>query len=171
VTDQLPDVAAFEALFASHGARMKSVACNMLGNRTDAEDAVQEAFLKAFRHRRSFRRGAQLWTWVFRILLNTCYDMGRRRAVRGTEEAIDEATPLPVPRSDHAIRFQLRRALADLSPIYREVFLLCEVEGYTHREAGEILDIPEGTSKGRLFEARRRLQETLRDSNLSRVTS
>jgi RNA polymerase sigma-70 factor, ECF subfamily len=171
VTDQLPDVAAFEALFASHGARMKSVAWNMLGNRTDAEDAVQEAFLKAFRHRRSFRRGAQLWTWVFRILLNTCYDMGRRRAVRGTEEAIDEATPLPVPRSDQAIRFQLRRALADLSPIYREVFLLCEVEGYTHREAGEILDIPEGTSKGRLFEARRRLQETLRDSNLSRVTS
>ena len=60
MTDQLPDVAAFEALFASHGARMKSVACNILGNRTDAEDAVQEAFLKAFRHRHSFRRGAQL---------------------------------------------------------------------------------------------------------------
>ena len=171
MTDQLPDVAAFEALFASHGARMKSVAYNMLGNRTDAEDAVQEAFLKAFRHRHSFRRGAQLWTWVFRILLNTCYDMGRRRAVRGTEEPIDEATPPLMARSDHATRFQLRRALADLSPIYREVFLLCEVEGYTHREAGEILDIPEGTSKGRLFEARRRLQEALRGPNLSRVTS
>ena len=171
MTDQLPDVAAFEALFASHGARMKSVAYNMLGNRPDAEDAVQEAFLKAFRHRHSFRRGAQLWTWLFRILLNTCYDMGRRRAVRGTEEVVDEATPLPVARSDHATRFQLRRALADLSPIYREVFVLCEVEGYTHREAGEILDIPEGTSKGRLFEARRQLQEALRGPNISRVTS
>jgi RNA polymerase sigma-70 factor (ECF subfamily) len=171
VTDQLPDVAAFEALFASHGARMKSVACNMLGNRIDAEDAVQEAFLKAFRQRHSFRRGAQLWTWVFRILLNTCYDMGRRRTVRGIEEAIDEATPLPAAHTDHAIRFQLRRALAGLSPIYREVFLLCEVEGYTHREAGEILDIPEGTSKGRLFEARRQLQLALRGSSISKVTS
>ena len=171
MTDQLPDVAAFEALFASHGARMKSVACNMLGNRIDAEDAVQEAFLKAFRHRRSFRRGAQLWTWVFRILLNTCYDMGRRRAVRGIEQVIDEATPLHSAHTDQATRFQLRRALAELSPIYREVFLLCEVEGYTHREAGEILDIPEGTSKGRLFEARRRLQLALRGPNISRVTS
>jgi RNA polymerase sigma-70 factor (ECF subfamily) len=171
VTDQLPDVAAFEALFASHGARMKSVACNMLGNRIDAEDAVQEAFLKAFRHRHSFRRGAQLWTWVFRILLNTCYDMGRRRAVRGTEEVIDEATPLPMAYSDHATRLQLRRALAGLGPIYREVFLLCEVEGYTHREASEILDIPEGTSKGRLFEARRQLQLALRGPKASRVTS
>jgi RNA polymerase sigma-70 factor (ECF subfamily) len=48
-----------------------------------------------------------------------------------------------------------------LAPIYREVFLLCEVEGYTHREVGAILDIPEGTSKARLFEARRQLREVI----------
>lgn len=163
MTDQpLPDVDAFEALFVTHGARMKSVAFNMLGSRADAEDAVQEAFLKAFRNRETFRAGAQLWTWVFRILLNTCYDAGRRRAVRIGEAPMDEAAPLPAGGRDLALQLSLRRALDALSPIYRDVFLLCEVEGYTHKETADILDIPEGTSKGRLFEARRQLKESLR---------
>ena len=76
------DLAAFEALFHSHGPRMKSLAYNMLGNIADAEDAVQEAFLRAYRNRGSFREGATLFTWVCRILINTCHDAGRRRAVR-----------------------------------------------------------------------------------------
>jgi RNA polymerase sigma-70 factor (ECF subfamily) len=54
------------------------------------------------------------------------------------------------------------RALDELAPIYREVFVLCEVEGHTHREVATILEIPEGTSKGRLFEARQRLKTRLR---------
>jgi RNA polymerase sigma-70 factor (ECF subfamily) len=164
VTDQpLPDIAAFEALFLTHGARMKSVAFNLLGSRPDAEDAVQETFLKAYRQRQTFRSDAQLWTWVFRILLNTCYDAGRRRSVRGTETPVDDpGVEPPVEHRDQALRVGLRRALAGLGPIYRDVFLLCEVEGYTHREAAAILDIPEGTSKGRLFEARRQLQAALR---------
>jgi RNA polymerase sigma-70 factor (ECF subfamily) len=158
------DFAAFEALFASHGPRMKSLALNMLGNRSDAEDAVQDAFLRAYRSRQTFRSDAALWTWVYRILLNACYDIGRRRATRSGEESLD-ADPsfdVPSPRKDHPLRIALQRALDDLSPIYREVFLLCEVEGHTHREVAQILDIPEGTSKGRLFEARRQLKERLR---------
>lgn len=158
------DVAALEALYTSHGARMKSLALNMLKNRSDAEDAVQEAFLKAYRHRQTFRSDAALWTWVYRILLNTCYDVGRRRASRTGEQPLDAdpAFDLPAPRADHPLRVALQRALDTLSPMYRDVFLLCEVEGYTHREVAAILEIPEGTSKGRLFEARRQLKETLR---------
>jgi RNA polymerase sigma-70 factor (ECF subfamily) len=163
LTEHPADLGAFEALFASHGPRMKSLALNMLGNRSDAEDAVQEAFLRAYRSRSSFRQDASLWTWVYRILLNTCRDIGRKRSIR-LEAPLDAdpAFDVPVHGTDHPLRLALKRALNELAPIYREVFVLCEVEGHTHREVAEILEIPEGTSKGRLFEARQRLKARLR---------
>jgi RNA polymerase sigma-70 factor (ECF subfamily) len=163
LTQHPVDLAAFEALYASHGPRMKSLALNMLGNRSDAEDAVQEAFLRAYRSRESFRRDAALWTWFYRILLNTCRDIGRKR-VSHAEAPLDAEVPIdpPAPHVDHPMRLALKRALDELSPIYREVFVLCEVEGHTHREVADILEIPEGTSKGRLFEARQRLKSRLR---------
>jgi RNA polymerase sigma-70 factor (ECF subfamily) len=159
------DLAAFEALFTSHGPRMKSLALNLLGNVPDAEDAVQEAFLRAYRNRDNFREGATLFTWVCRILINTCYDAGRRRAVRKNHAPLDDDGPGEQPRSpsgDHPLRLTLERAIGELAPIYRDVFLLCEVEGYTHREVAAILEIPDGTSKARLFEARRQLRNALR---------
>ena len=163
-TDRVPiDLAAFEALYESHGARMKSLALNLLGNRSDAEDAVQEAFLRAYKNRHAFRSDAALWTWVYRILLNACHDIGRGRVSRRDKQTVDAdvAAGLPSPAGDNPMRLTLQRAVDDLAPIYRDVFLLCEVEGYTHREVAGILEIPEGTSKGRLFEARRQLKQTL----------
>lgn len=142
---------------------MKSLALNMLGNRTDAEDAVQEAFLRAYRGRDAFRSDAALWTWVYRILLNACHDIGRRRGARRGEEALDDAAPeLEATGSNHPLRLTIERAVAALAPIYRDVFLLCEVEGHSHREVAEILQIAEGTSKARLFEAKRRLRTAVR---------
>jgi RNA polymerase sigma-70 factor (ECF subfamily) len=157
------DLGAFEALYVSHGARMKSLALNVLGNRSDAEDAVQETFLRAYKNRHSFRSDAALWTWVYRILLNACHDIGRSRAARRDSQMVDAdvAMNLPTPAGDNPMRLTLQRAVDGLPPIYRDVFLLCEVEGYTHREVADILEIPEGTSKGRLFEARRQLKRTL----------
>ena len=165
-----PDLPAFEALFTSHGARMKSLAFNMLGNVADAEDAVQEAFLRAYRARGEFRQGAALYTWVTRILLNTCYDVGRRRASRKGDMTMDGEIPVNVPAAastDHPLRLTLERAIRQLSPIYRDVFVLCEVEGFTHREVAEVLGIPEGTSKARLFEARRQLRSTIRGPEIA----
>jgi RNA polymerase sigma-70 factor (ECF subfamily) len=157
------ELAAFEALYESHGARMKSLALNVLGNRSDAEDAVQETFLRAYKNRHSFRSDAALWTWVYRILLNACHDIGRSRAARRDNQMVDAnvAVDMPCPAGDNPMRLTLQRAVEGLAPIYRDVFLLCEVEGYTHREVAGILEIPEGTSKGRLFEARRQLKLTL----------
>ena len=157
------DLAAFEALYESHGARMKSLALNVLGNRSDAEDAVQEAFLRAYKNRHAFRSDAALWTWMYRILLNACHDIGRGRATRRDNQMVDAAAAvdLPSPTRDCPMRLTLERAVGGLAPIYRDVFLLCEVEGYTHREVADILEIPEGTSKGRLFEARRQLKNAL----------
>ena len=138
---------------------MKSVAFNLLGNRADAEDAVQEAFCRAYRNRTLFRGQSSLWTWVYRILLNTCHDMARRRSIRGAQSTDDSGYAEPMADvPDTVVGFSLRRAMAGLSPIYRDVFLLCDVEGHTHREVAEILEIAEGTSKARLSEARRQLR-------------
>jgi RNA polymerase sigma-70 factor (ECF subfamily) len=164
------DLADFETLYESHGPRMKSLAFNMLGNVSDAEDAVQEAFLRAYRRRQSFRGEAGLWTWFYRILLNTCHDIGRQRVARPSHEALvpeTESSYPPSPAGDHPMRLALQRALAGLSSPYRDVFLLYEVEGYKHREIADMLEIPEGTSKHRLFEAKRQLKAAMRGAPLA----
>jgi RNA polymerase sigma-70 factor (ECF subfamily) len=159
------DLSTFEELYRSHGARMKSVACNILGNAADAEDAVQEAFLRVYRGMGAFKGTARLSTWMFRILVNACHDIGRQRRRRrdetelGPEEQLPASTSLAV--GDAPLRIALEKAMARLRPRHRDVFLLFEVEGFLHREIAEILDIAEGTSKALLFEAKRELQSAL----------
>jgi RNA polymerase sigma-70 factor (ECF subfamily) len=107
-------------------------------------------------------------TWVFRILVNTCTDTQRGRQ-RQTEELPEN---LSARESNVPLRIALERALGRLSEKHRAVFLLAEVEGFTHSEIASILDIPLGTSKGWLFEARRELQRLLSatgDSGLRRI--
>jgi len=162
---RLEDVVAFRDLFDSHGDRMKSLAYNLLGNESDAEDAVQEAFLKAYRSASGFRGRSAFSTWVYRILVNACHDMRRKR--RRKEEPL-EAEPEAVERHArsagsprHQLRLDLEKALARLVPLQKTVFVLYEVEGFRHGEIGEMLEIPEGTSKNLLFRAKRELQEIL----------
>src|SRR5437899_1115923 len=72
------NLAAFERLYQAHGSRMKSIAFNLLHNTSDAEDAVQEAFLKIYRGVGEFRADASFSTWIYRILVNACYDLARK---------------------------------------------------------------------------------------------
>jgi RNA polymerase sigma-70 factor (ECF subfamily) len=158
------DLSAFEELFRSHGARMKSVAFNILGNTSDAEDAVQEAFLRVYRGLGAFKGQARLGTWIFRILVNACHDIGRQRRRRRDETELpgeDQLGAGTTAAGDAALRLSLEKAVARLRPRQRDVFLLFEVEGFLHREIAEILEIPEGTSKALLFEARRELRSAL----------
>ena len=152
----------FEELYAAHGARLKSIACNILGSRADAEDAVQEAFLKAFRSWNAFKGDAAPFTWLYRILVNACMDQGRRRQRRREEQEPDEPRARPDASRDHPLRLALDEALRRLGPRHRAVFVLAEVEGFTHREIGEFLGIAEGTSKHDLFTARNELRRLLR---------
>ncbi|MCA1580658.1 MAG: RNA polymerase sigma factor [Acidobacteria bacterium] len=160
------DVAAFERLYELHGARMKSIARNLLGHETDAEDAVQEAFLKIYRGAASFRGSAALSTWIYRILVNTCYDLLRRRK-RHPEDPIEapsgagDGSALPAPAGDHPLRMAIEQSLSKLAPRQRTVFLLSAVEGFSHREIAGVLDVSEGASRTLLFEAKRRLQDLL----------
>jgi RNA polymerase sigma-70 factor (ECF subfamily) len=158
----------FERLYRTHGARMKSIAWNMLRNHQDAEDAVQDTFLKVQRSIHTYNGRSSFSTWVYRILVNTCTDTQRSRQ-RQTEELPENLT---ARESNVPLRIALRRALGRLSEKHRAVFLLAEVEGFTHSEIASILDIPLGTSKGWLFEARRELQRLLctgGDSALRRI--
>jgi len=143
---------------------MKSIALNLLGNVSDAEDAVQDAFLKIYRGLQSFRGQSTLSTWIYRIAVNSCYDLGRRRrpgVVSLDDEASDTARHTVSRLSDHPLRMALEQALARLNARDRAVFVLFEVEGFRHAEIAEILGIPEGTSKSALFEAKRELQRRL----------
>lgn len=164
--DQLADgckrgnLRAFERLYEIHASRMKSIAFHMLGTQADAEDAVQETFLKVYRSVGSFEGQSSLGTWIYRILLNTCYDQGRKR------QRLKEAGPPPevASRSDVPLRIALERAIERLNERHRTVFLLFEVEGLKHSEIATILEVPEGTSRTWLFEAKRELKRTLMES-------
>ena len=152
---------AFERLYETHGGRMKSVALNLLGNAADAEDAVQEAFLKVYRGAAGFRGGSSVSTWIYRILVNSCYDLMRKSRRRPESPLPSEIALAPAAENDHPLRLSIEVALRRLDPRERAAFLLCEVEGFTHREAGEILDVKENTSRTLLFRAKRRLQREL----------
>ena len=143
-----------------YAGRMKSIALQMLGDRLDAEDAVQDAFLKVYRGVAAIQLESGLAPWIYRILLNCCYDMGRKRRRQAetqmeTEPAIPNNLPLQVA---------LRHALARIHPQHRLVFWLFEVEGLRHSEVAATLEIPEGTSRKWLFEAKRELQRLLREA-------
>ncbi len=152
-------VAALEELYHAHGARLKSVAYHIIGNRQDAEDAVQETFLKLHRALPGFQGQSNIGTWLCRIVINVCYDIARRRR-RETEAPPESAGPHP----QIALRVALRDALGRIHPKHRMVFLLFEVEGLRHSEIAAILEVPEGTSKAWLFEAKKELKRLLTEA-------
>jgi RNA polymerase sigma-70 factor (ECF subfamily) len=159
------DLRAYERLYSLHGTRMKNLARNLLGNASDAEDAVQDTFLKVQRSIVSFRGQSSFVTWTFRILINTCYD-ARRSRMRKKEVANDDSaeTPRPEPRAPGAhpsLRMALERALAELTQHQRNVFLLYEVEGFRHAEIAGMLGVTETASKNTLFQAKKNLRQML----------
>jgi RNA polymerase sigma-70 factor, ECF subfamily len=162
---QSGDLRAFESLYRLHGSRMKSVARNLLGTTADAEDAVQDTFLKIQRSMASFRGQSSFATWSFRILINTCYDIRRSRTRKKeiAHEEPDQATrPEPrAPAAHPSLRIALERALAQLTRHQRDVFLLYEVEGLRHSEIASVLEISETASKNTLFQAKKTLRQML----------
>ena len=140
-------------------------------NQNDAEDLVQETYLKAFRSYASFAPGTNFRGWIFQILRNTflgsCVKLERRMTIAvDSEEDLPatSATPesLLIGRSDIDA---VRCAIEQLPIIFREVILLCDVEGASYREIAEILSIPIGTVMSRLARARKMVRESLRSTH------
>ena len=155
------DTGVFEEIYRTHGDRMKSIAYNHLGNVSDAEDAVQETFLKVARAASTYNGESAFGTWLYRVLINTCYDALRRRQRRIQEAPIDNVitTERATNSVDDAKRMTLRKMLNDLPEQRRSVFLLFEVEGLSHAEIAQTLNITEGNSKWILFATKKQLQE------------
>jgi RNA polymerase sigma-70 factor, ECF subfamily len=160
------DLGAYERLYKAQGSRMRNLARNLLGTQSDAEDAVQETFMKVQRSIASFRGQSSFVTWTFRILVNTCHDLRRSRMRRKehSQEEPEESALRPEPRAPGAhpaLRMALDRAIAKLTQHQRDVFLLYEVEGFRHAEIAGMLEISETASKNTLFQAKRNLRVML----------
>ncbi len=156
------DPLVFEDIYRRFGGRLKSIAFNHLGNPSDAEDAVQETLLKAHRSASSYNGAAAFSTWLHRILINTGYDLLRKRKRRPEESPIDDA-PAAIGQAAIAVddtkRITLRRLIDKLPEQRRTVFTLFEIEGLSHSEIGAILNITEGNSKWILFATKKDLQK------------
>ena len=157
---------AFRVLYRRHTPRLFQFVLRLLGGaESDAEDVVQETWIRATQGLERFRWESSLGTWLTGIALNCCRDFWRRTGreiVQGPEDVASQAEP---PRMRHDERIDLERAIALLPTGYRAVFLLHDLEGLTHAEIAERFEITQGTSKSQLFAARRALRRLLGHSN------
>lgn len=153
----------FEEIYRRFGDRMKSIAYNHLGTISDAEDAVQETFIKVHRAAATYTGEASFSTWIYRILVNTCYDLLRKRKRRGEEEPIEDLQRT-ASAVDDLKRIALRRLLDRLPEQRRTVFTLFEIEGLSHAEIATILNITEANSKWILFSTKKELQKQWKES-------
>jgi RNA polymerase sigma-70 factor (ECF subfamily) len=162
---QAGDVDAFAQLYALHSSRIFSLAARMAGSPESGEDLLQEIFLQAYRKIGGFKGDAAIGTWLYRLALNHCLDFVRSRQARTdkTTDSIDgDNRPSLVARAEStAERIDLERAMQQLPPGCREVFVLHDVEGYEHKEIAAMLGIAEGTSKSQVFKARSKLRALL----------
>lgn len=160
--------ARFEQTALPHLDAAYTLARHLLRNEQDAEDAVQEAFLRAIRHFDGYR-GGDMRAWVLTIVRRSCYTWLRRhRAERETTEFDETIHQAPAAAEDPeaqalhgALREALAQAIAELPVEFREVVVLRDVQGLTYGEIAEVVGIPIGTVMSRLSRARQRLQRAL----------
>ena len=169
------DDTAFEAIVRAHGGRLLAVARRFLGNDQDAQDAVQDAFIRAYKAIHTFESRAQLYTWLHRILVNTALMKLRERRRRPTE-SIEDLLPAYVSNGHQAVASRdwsdavlerketaaiVREAIAMLPDQYREVLVLRDIEEKDTAEAAEILGTTSNVVKVRLHRARQALRTLL----------
>jgi RNA polymerase sigma-70 factor (ECF subfamily) len=172
------DQGAFELLMRRYNGRLFRVARAILRDDSDAEDALQDAYLDAYRHMSGFRGGAQLGTWLTRIVVNRALMRLRKHkrdrvvvpfdARRGggsenpeAEVADDKAESPPDATLRAEVRRILERRIDELPVAFRTVFVMREIEDLTVQETAECLSIPAATVRTRLFRARSLLREAL----------
>jgi RNA polymerase sigma-70 factor (ECF subfamily) len=161
------DPSAERALYDAHVDRLYRVVYRYVGEADVAEDCVQETFIRAFERIGDFRGESALGTWLGAIAVSSALNaLRKRKRASGREAEWEEAEAIPAPRVsavDPDLRTRLHEEIDRLPEGYRMVFLLHDVEGYTHEEIGRMLGVQSGTSKAQLFRARARLRARLAD--------
>jgi RNA polymerase sigma-70 factor (ECF subfamily) len=177
---QAGDTRAFDALVTKYRNRIYSMAYHIIQNETEAWDISQEAFIKAWRAMGSFKSDATFYTWLYRITHNVCYDWMRKKKFESDGEFDDsekehrvaagaEAVPRGAPRPDQAmknaeLKVQIDWAISQLSADHRQIILLKEMDGLSYQEIADVMKCSLGTVMSRLFYARKKLQELLKET-------
>ncbi|WP_443056395.1 RNA polymerase sigma factor [Streptomyces sp. NBC_00667] len=161
------DEDAFAVLVRRHGGRLLALAQRLLGSPTDAEDAVQDAFISAWRQLPEFHQHASFGTWMYRIVTNRCLNMKRVRRPLSLDTlpepaAADPGSSPPRVAESEAAAAALSRALLELGPELRVCWVLRELHGLSYAEIAHVVGSSEQTVRGRLFRARRALMEAMR---------
>jgi RNA polymerase sigma-70 factor (ECF subfamily) len=166
------DCEAFRALVERHSRAAFRLAFRLTGNEQDAEDVVQESFLKAYRQLGRFESRANFGTWLHRIIVNCSMDLLRSRQSRRERGQVEDAEqvmhalPATGPGPEHAargeeIRRRVDASLASLSPLERAAFMLRHYEGRTIEEIGSALGLRTSAAKHSVFRAVKKLREAL----------
>jgi RNA polymerase sigma-70 factor (ECF subfamily) len=175
------DQAEFSNLAMEYMGSLYSAALRMTRNPSDAEDLVQETYLKAYRAFGSFKEGTNLKAWLYKILTNTFINSYRAARRRPEQTELDDVEDLYLYRRlggleaaaagrsaeeevlDHFTDSDVKEAVESLPEQFRMAVLLADVEGFSYKEIAEILDVPIGTVMSRLHRGRKALQKALHD--------
>ena len=180
------DESAYEPLVTENQTKVYRLALRILKNEADAEDAAQEAFLKAYTSLADFRGDSRFSVWLYRLTSNLCIDFLRSRGRRQTlsltaEDDGNDAAQLDIPDDRFSperaferqeTRASVKRGLDTLTPEYRQILLLREMGGLSYEEIGKALGLEAGTVKSRIFRARKKLCAfLLEEGNIPTLTA
>jgi RNA polymerase sigma-70 factor (ECF subfamily) len=168
------DQSAFEELVLKYQDRIYNLCRQMLSNVQDAENAAQDTLIKAYQNLGKFKPDASLYTWLYRIAVNTCLDCKKKPFLEslfkssdeGEEYIAEQASDGPSPErlyESKQVGYALRKSLLQLSPKLRTIIILKEIEGLAYEKIAEVLDISMGTVKSRISRARDELRELMKE--------
>lgn len=177
---KLGDAEAFRTLYDKHKRRVYSLCLRMTANTAEAEDLAQEAFLQLYRKIATFRGESAFSTWLHRLAVNVVLMHLRKKSLPVVSlEETTQTTEDDSPKKDFGTedmslagsidRLQLQRAVNDLPPGYRTIFVLHDVEGYEHNEIAKLVGCSVGNSKSQLHKARIKLRDLLKMNRTEKV--
>jgi RNA polymerase sigma-70 factor (ECF subfamily) len=157
------DEAAFARIMERHEDRIFMLAMRMTGNRTDALDATQEAFIQVFRRAGSFRGESSFSTWLYRVAVNCCHDLlrARQRLAAPEEDLPEPAGSHPGVDEEATLRMDVSAALAELPEEYRQAVVMHDLGTLPYEEIARLTNVSIGTVKSRISRGRRRLADLL----------
>ena len=173
---QQGDAMAFERIYSLHSRRVYALCLRMVGNTAEAEDLTQDAFMQLFRKIGTFRGESAFSTWMHRLSVNVVLMKLRKKklaetSIEETNDPDDESSGLrrelgapDLLLTGSIDRVHLERAIEQLPPGYKQVFVLHDIQGFEHNEIAGLMDCSIGNSKSQLHKARMRLRELLQES-------
>lgn len=158
------DVLACKQLYLQYADAMYNVCLRILQHQAEAEDALQEAFIKVFNNIQQYRNESSIGSWIKQIVTNTCLNVLKKRKIIFNE--LDDNVELSETESENnnETNFSIddiKKAIEELPQGYRVVFNLFTFEDYSHKQIADMLEISESTAKTQLFKAKRKLKELL----------